>query len=147
MTTTRPAATASASATAAKPKPRATARAVRQAASAEPSQPAPEAPETAGETPAVLVRQKEFLARVVSRSGAKKKDAKGVVEAALAELGDALARGEAVNLPGLGRAQVNRTRATAAGGGVLMVKLKRPAAGAAGKVAGDAQEGLAEDED
>ena len=75
---------------------------------------------------APMLRFKDFLDRVVARSGAKKKDAKGVVEATLAVLGEALARGEALNLPEFGKAKVNRQKDD---GGVetMVVKLRRTA--------------------
>jgi DNA-binding protein HU-alpha len=84
----------------------------------------PDAPVAAEAVPAV--RFKDFLDRVVARSGAKRKDAKGVVEATLAVLGDALAKGEALNLPELGKARVNRQKGE---GGVetMVVKLRRTA--------------------
>lgn len=76
---------------------------------------------------AVTLRVKDLLDRVVARSGAKKPVAKPLVEAVLAELGEALSRGESFVLPPLGRARVNRSKA-AAGGEVITIKLKRGAA-------------------
>ena len=45
---------------------------------------------------------------VVDRSGIKKKDAKPVIEAMLAEMGDALGRGEQLVLQPLGKVMVKR---------------------------------------
>ncbi len=82
-------------------------------------------PETVGDA-APTLKLKGLLDRVVARSGAKKKDAKAVVEATLACLGEALAKGEALNLPELGKARVNRQKGQ---GGVetLVVRLRRTA--------------------
>lgn len=87
-------------------------------------------------TAAKVLRKKEFLERVVETSGAKKKDAKSVVEATLKLLGDALAAGEALVLPPFGKAKVNRQKGTNSGE-LLVVKLRRggaePAGGKGGK--------------
>jgi len=97
------------------------------------------------------LKLRDLLDRVAERSGAKKKDSRAVIEATLAALGDALAAGEAINLPGLGRGRVNRQKDTV-GGEVLIVKLKRPAPGAKvkklkGHVDEDGDTGLAGDDD
>ncbi|MDG1118686.1 MAG: HU family DNA-binding protein [Flavimaricola sp.] len=60
----------------------------------------------------VQVKMKEFLERVVARSGLKRNEAKSAAEATLAVLGEAIANGEEVNLPGLGKLKVNREKAT-----------------------------------
>ncbi|WP_163849615.1 HU family DNA-binding protein [Pseudooceanicola aestuarii] len=57
-----------------------------------------------------LLRKKELLEGVVTRSGIRKRDAKPVVEALLAELGDALAAGRPMQLPGFGKLRVNRIK-------------------------------------
>lgn len=82
----------------------------------------PDAPAAAEAAPAL--RFKDLLDRVVARSGTRKKDAKGVVEATLAVLGEALAKGESLNLPEFGKARVNRQKGE---GGVetMVVKLRR----------------------
>jgi nucleoid DNA-binding protein len=58
------------------------------------------------------LKLKGLIDRVTEASGAKRKDVKTVVEATLIQLGQALARGEAMNLPGLGHLRVAR-KATA----------------------------------
>jgi DNA-binding protein HU-alpha len=88
------------------------------------------------------VKLKTFLERVVARSGAKKNEARPVVEAVLDVLGEALHAGEELNLPPLGKIKVSRQKDTG-GGEVLVVRLKR--GGAKPKVA--ATEALADDED
>lgn len=54
------------------------------------------------------LKLKVLIDRVTEASGAKRKDVKTIVEATLAQLGEALARGEAMNLPGLGHLRVAR---------------------------------------
>ncbi len=83
---------------------------------------------------------KDLVDRVATASGAKKKDLKTVVEAVLAELGQALSEGKELNLPPLGKARVNRQK-----GDMLVVKLKRGAAAKSGKK--DVTEGVAAAED
>ncbi|ADE86314.1 HU family DNA-binding protein [Rhodobacter capsulatus] len=92
---------------------------------------APEAaPETAPETAPVAVRvqvkKKDFVERVVLRSGAKKPAARDLTEAVLAVLGEALAKGETLVLPPLGKISVARAVGKS-GGEILHVKLRRMA--------------------
>lgn len=54
------------------------------------------------------LKLKVLIDRVTEASGAKRKDVKTVVEATLIQLGQALARGEAMNLPRLGHLRVAR---------------------------------------
>lgn len=63
----------------------------------------------------VQLKKKEFLERVVERSGMRRGDAKTAMEATLAILGEALAAGEEVNVPPLGKAKVNREKDTPRG--------------------------------
>lgn len=96
-------------------------------------------PEVAGNGAAKggTLRKKDLVERVVTASGAKKKDVRGIVEAVLAVLGDALHAGEILALPPFGKARVNRQKDTA-GGETLVVKLRR------GKAPASAKETLAE---
>lgn len=55
------------------------------------------------------LKLRELVGRVVDATGAKKKDARAVVEATLEQLGEALAKGEELNLPGVGRVRVARS--------------------------------------
>lgn len=73
------------------------------------------------------LRKKQLLERVAAASGAKKKDARDIVEAVLKVLGDALHAGEILALPPFGKARVNRQKDTA-GGEMLVVKLRRDTA-------------------
>lgn len=57
---------------------------------------------------APVLRKKELIDRVVARSGVKKKDAKPTIEAMLAILGEALDKGEELNLHPMGKMKVTR---------------------------------------
>ena len=54
------------------------------------------------------VKRGEFVARVATRAGLRPNQVKPVLEAVLAELGDLLVKGEALNHPALGKISVNR---------------------------------------
>lgn len=61
-------------------------------------------------SPATPLKKQDLLAQVVERSGIPKRDAKPVVEAMLAVLGDALAEGREMNLKPMGK--IKRKRVT-----------------------------------
>ena len=104
--------------------------------------PPPEAPAAT-----VQVRKKDFVERVAARSGAKKPVARDLTEAVLDVLAQALARGESLALPPLGKLTVLR-QTDKAGGEVLHLKLKRTIAEAGAKKDDDSgQDPLAEDQD
>ena len=88
-----------------------------------------------------VVKLKEIIDRVVSAASLKKKDVKPVVEATLKAIGDALAAGEALILPPLGRLRVSRSK-DMVNGAMLTLRLKR---GAGGKPGPKADDDLAED--
>jgi hypothetical protein len=75
-----------------------------------------------------MYRKKDLIDAVAASSGVKKKTVKPVVEAVLADLGLALARGDALNLPPLGKLVVNRSK-EGARADVMIVKLRRLKAG------------------
>lgn len=114
-------------------------------AKAMPTDTATRASETDG-TGAVLLRKKDFVERVVAASGAKKKDARDVIDATLKALGEALAAGESVVLPPFGRARVSR-QVDRKGGEMLVVKLVRSDQGSANKPVETSDEALAVGED
>lgn len=87
------------------------------------------------------MKKRELVDVVVKRSGVKKKDAKQVVDAMLAVLGEALADSRELNLQPLGRLKVTRVKQTN-GGQVLICKLRQN--GGAEKAE---KEALAEDDD
>ncbi len=79
-----------------------------------------------------FMRKPDLIEKVVVRSGVKKKDAKPVVEAMLAVLGEALADGQEMRLPPLGKVMVNRTK-DLENGTAYIVKIRQPK-----KASGDA---------
>jgi len=58
------------------------------------------------------MKKRDLLEKVVKRSGIKKKDAKPVVEAMLAVMGEALVEGRELNLPPFGKLKTNRVKET-----------------------------------
>ncbi len=98
---------------AARPKPKVVAKAAVAAVAA------------SSDAKGATLRKKELIERVAKAAGAKKKDAREIVEATLTVLGEALAAGETLALPPFGKARVNRHRDVAGGGEMLTVKLRR----------------------
>ncbi|WP_323005651.1 HU family DNA-binding protein [Pseudorhodobacter sp.] len=90
-----------------------------------------------------MVKKQELVERIVKASGAKKKDVKLIVEAALGVLGDALSAGEELNLPPLGKMKVNRQR-DEGNAEILILKLRR-GGGKGGGAAAASKETLAQD--
>jgi len=76
------------------------------------------------ESQPVMLKKQELVERIVKASGAKKKDVKLIIEAALGVLGDALSAGEELNLPPLGKMKVNRQR-DEGNAEILILKLRR----------------------
>jgi DNA-binding protein HU-alpha len=77
----------------------------------EPDVPADATPEpaAAAKVKAPSLRIKTLVDRVVETTGGKKKGVKDIVEATLNALGEALSKGEDLNLPGLGRTRIARS--------------------------------------
>ena len=73
--------------------------------------------------PAHVLQKKDFVDRVVAASGAKKADARPIIEATLAQLGKALSAGETLAVPPLGRARVNLER-DQRGGEIITLRLR-----------------------
>ncbi|WP_317626818.1 HU family DNA-binding protein [Rhodalgimonas zhirmunskyi] len=71
------------------------------------------------------LRKKEFIDAVAQRSGVKRRDAKTAAEAALVELGEAIAAGRQINLPGFGKLKVNRSKRLS-NGEVFVTKIRQP---------------------
>lgn len=85
----------------------------------------------------------DLVARVAESTGARRGTVRSVAEATLVEVGQALGRGEAVNLPGLGRVRVTKT--TERDGRTIMTAKMRHGPG--GKAGGKAVEPLAKEID
>jgi nucleoid DNA-binding protein len=120
---------ASAKAATAKPVPAALAKAPRVPA---PKMPAGVEDDGVAVTKAkgAGLKMKDLVEQVAkAAAGGKKKGVKEIVEATLAALGDALAKGEAVNLPGFGRAKVAHAEDKGAGK-PMTIKMKSQPAGA-----------------
>jgi nucleoid DNA-binding protein len=73
-----------------------------------------------------MIKKPEFLERVVARTDVKKRDAKPAIEAAFAVLIEALAEGEDLNLPPLGKLRVVRSKDLEGGAQVMTLKLRTP---------------------
>ena len=71
-----------------------------------------------------MMRKKELVDLVVERSGIKKKDAKPVVEAMLAVLGEAITDSRELNLHPLGKLKVRRAKQLP-NGRVMMAKIRQ----------------------
>ncbi len=72
----------------------------------------------------VDLKKKELIDMVVDRSGIKKKDAKPVIEAMLAVLGETIASGRELNLQPFGKLRINRA-IDKANGMVFVCKLRQ----------------------
>lgn len=81
-------------------------------------------PQEAPATDAML-RKRGLISEVAARSGMKRGDAKAAVESALAVLGEAIADGRGLNLPGFGKLKVVRTKKQAKAH-VFVTKLRQP---------------------
>ena len=57
-----------------------------------------------------ILKKKDFMTRATERSGVRKADAKAAIDATLATLAEALANGEEIILPPLGKLKVAREK-------------------------------------
>lgn len=76
------------------------------------------------QTPVLELRKKELIDQVVARSGVKKRDAKPVVEAMLAVLGESIDSARPLHLEPMGKLRVNRSKDTP-NGRIHICKLRR----------------------
>ena len=74
--------------------------------------------------PAHVVQKRDFVDRVLTATGAKKTEARPIIEATLDQLGRALSNGETLAVPPLGRARVSIEK-DARGGDVVTLRLRR----------------------
>lgn len=75
-----------------------------------------------------MLKVKDLVEAVQARTTGKKKETRATVEATLAVIGEALGKGQDLNLPPLGRAKVGRHK-EAGNGEMLVVKIKRGGTG------------------
>ena len=74
--------------------------------------------------PAQVVQKKDFVERVIAATGAKKSEARPIIEATLEQLGEALSAGQTLAVPPLGRGRVNLEK-DLRGGDVITLRLRR----------------------
>ncbi len=129
------------------PKPAVAKPAVKLAVAATPvgsaPQPALTVPAVADKAKGATLKMKDLIAQVTEAAGGKKKGVKEIVEATLAALAGALARGDAINLPGFGRAKVAHAEDKGAGK-PMTIKLKSQSAT---RAKNPGKQGLADAED
>jgi len=81
-------------------------------------------------TPVVVgakLRKNELIEAVTERSGVKRRDAKVALEAVLEILGEAIAEGRQIDLPGLGKLKVTRTKKLS-NGDMFTTRIRQPIA-------------------
>lgn len=97
--------------------------------------------DAADDAPEAL-RKKDLIEAAVERAGVKKRDAKPAIEAALAILGETLAEGRGLNMPGLGKIKVQNSK-DLEGVKVVNLRLRRKVDGAETDDSETGEEGLA----
>ncbi len=90
------------------------------------------------------LKVRDLVDQVVEKTGAKKKGLKDLIEATLACMGDALSKGEDLNLPPLGKIKINR-QVDKENGEMIVLKLHRNAGKPSAPKA--TKEALADDEE
>lgn len=73
---------------------------------------------------AKVLQKRQLMAHVVRRTGLRSNDIRPVVEATLAELGNAISAGMTLALPPLGRGRVSR-RLDPSGAEIITLRLRR----------------------
>ncbi len=81
------------------------------------------------EPPPPQLRLKELVDNVAAATGFKIKEVREIVTATLVQLGAALERGDALNLPEFGKARVSRRTDGPDGSSALVLKIRRNGAG------------------
>jgi nucleoid DNA-binding protein len=72
----------------------------------------------------IVLKKPQLLNEVVARTGLKKRDVKPAVEAALAVIGEALARGEELILPPMGKTRIIKSKELNNGAALLTIKFR-----------------------
>ena len=103
---------------------------IRKTPSAQATTDAPDDLPVEAKVAAPSFRKKDLVEAVATASGIKKKTVKPVVDAVLAQLGVALARGDTLVMPPLGRVAVNRSKEGATAD-IIILKLRRAKPGTA----------------
>lgn len=80
------------------------------------------------------LRKKALIEAVTERSGVKRRDAKAAMEASLELLGEAIAEGRRINLPGFGKLKVMRSKKRT-NGEIFTIRIRQPLT--TGKADGD----------
>ncbi|MFU8776733.1 MAG: HU family DNA-binding protein [Roseovarius sp.] len=75
------------------------------------------------------LKKQELIDKILAKGDIKKKNAKPVVEAMLAVLGEVLAEGREINLPPLGKIKINRVR-DMANARIIVAKIRQAKPGA-----------------
>lgn len=101
-------------------------------------------PNAAKSQSANALKKKDLIDRVLAVTGAKKKLVREIVEATLTVLGDALSKGEMLNIPPFGKAKVSRQQ-DAGTHKAMTVKLRRTTGG--GQGGANAKQALADAEE
>lgn len=73
---------------------------------------------------AKVVQKRDFIDGVLAQTGARRADARPIIEATLAQLGRVLSSGQTLAVPPLGRARISTER-DARGGEVITLRLRR----------------------
>ena len=84
----------------------------------------PATPETDDVVAAPVLKKPQLFNEVVARTGLKKRDVKPAVEAALAVIGEALARGEELVLPPMGKTRIVKSKELGNGAALLTMKFR-----------------------
>ncbi|MDO6592071.1 hypothetical protein DS901_06115 [Loktanella sp. D2R18] len=92
--------------------------------------------EDAADAPVVL-KKPQLFNEVVARTGLKKRDVKPAVEAALAVIGEALARGEELILPPMGKTRIIKSKELNNGASLLTMKFRTAKVDAVARPAAD----------
>nr|WP_111297865.1 DNA-binding protein [Paracoccus saliphilus] len=71
-----------------------------------------------------VVQKRDFIDRVLAATGARRNEARPIIEATLAQLGQVLSAGQTLAVPPLGRARINLEK-DARGGDVITLRLRR----------------------
>lgn len=71
-----------------------------------------------------VVQKRDFIDRVLAATGARRTEARPIIEATLAQLGQVLSAGHTLAVPPLGRARINLEK-DARGGDVITLRLRR----------------------